>query len=153
MPTINNPTPIAAGTFNAYWVTNVVLAVPGTVNPKGRLMAAMSPFDGQHLLLSGRRNVGLDVAQKRATDPTFNTVIGNMIAECKRQAQKTEDVTNVVVSAPDPTKPVTAMIAFSDRTTHRIDDCFLLAGTDATFGGVFMAAMAEIGRQAGLSVS
>jgi hypothetical protein len=74
-------------------------------------------------------------------------------AEVQRQANKTAAVKFISTIAPDPTKPVMAQVAFVDGSFHRIPDCFALCGTDATFAGVFLSAMAEIARQAGLTVA
>jgi hypothetical protein len=80
-------------------------------------------------------------------------MITSLVAEVKRQAA-TESTPNVIqVSAPDPAKPVTAMIVFPrPEKPHHIASCFALAATDSTFATVLSQTMAEIARLGGLEV-
>ena len=55
--------------------------------------------------------------------------------------------------ATDPTKAVGAQVIYADGTAHRIFDCFALAGTDATFAGVFNSTLGGVAALAGLTVT
>jgi hypothetical protein len=150
---IQNPTPITTATFNGMWITNLAIFLPTAEKANGFLNANFQPFDGQHLLLNGgKRLVINDIAKKRKEDTTFDTMLTSLITECKRQAGKEIDIKFVTVMAPDTTRPVMAQIAFIDGSFYSIKDCFALAGSDSTFGGIFQASMNGIAREAGLSV-
>jgi hypothetical protein len=151
---IQNPNPITPQTFSGMWITSLSIFLPAAERPKGFITAHFLPFDGQNLLATGgKRYFGNDLAAKRTTDPVLDSMLASLEDECKRQAGKTSAVKFVTVQAPDPVKPVMAQIAFVDGTFHRIPDCFVTCGTDATFAGVFATAMGVIAELAGLTVA
>lgn len=158
---IVNPTPITPGEMTNMWVANLRIDFP-TENPypfpipqaNGRLSATLLPYDGTHLLATGVKPLFIQKLNERlASDTTFNTVVTSLVAEAKRQANKILEVKNISVFAPDPAKAVRAMVNFADGSFFTIHDCFTLASTDTTFGGVFMSTMNEVARQAGLTVA
>lgn len=155
---IVNPTPITPATMSGMWVANVRIQLPASGDPRPRIAsgsfsARLLPYDGTHLLATGGKNVVIEnLTSKRASDSTFDAVIASIIAEIERQAGKT-GLTTLTVIAPDPARPVIAIGDFPDRSRHMIADCYALAATDEVFAGVFQSAMAEIARQAGLSVA
>lgn len=151
---IQNPAPQSATTFNGMWVTNLGIFLPTEEKPKGFIGGNFLPYDGTHLLATGGKRLFVgDLAQKRTTDQQIDAMLTSLVAEVQRQAGKTVAVKFIQTTAPDPAKPVTAQIAFEDGTFHRIADCFALCASDQVFAGVFMGAMAEIARQAGLTVA
>ena len=156
---IVNPTPITPQTFNGMWVANVRLALPNTDFPvtfregHGSFNATLLPYDGAHLLATGGKPVRVEnLLTKRAEDATFDGEVTAIIAEIERQASKT-GLCTLSVYGGDPARPVVAIAEFADHTRHTIADCYALAGTDTVFAGVFQAAMVEIARQAGLTVT
>lgn len=151
---IANPTPVTAATFAGMWITNLGIFLPTAEKPKGFIGGNFSPYDGQHLLATGGKRLFVgELATKLTTDAVLAGVLSSLVAECKRQAEVTTDIKFINVMAPDPTKPVRAQIMLEDNSHHTIDDCFALAGTDPVFAGVLMGTMAEMARQAGLSVA
>jgi hypothetical protein len=79
-------------------------------------------------------------------------IVTSIVTELERQSGKS-GVTAVSVMAVDPARPVIAVTEFADHTRHTIPDCYGLAATDSVFSAVFVAAMTELARQAGLTVS
>ena len=158
---IQNPTPVTPTEMTRMWVANMRLQMPDPVftNPIfpqsfGSFNATLLPYDGTHLLATGRKGVNeRKLTEKRASDSVFDGILTALTDEAKRQAGKSVEVQTLTVMAQDPARPVIARVEFVDKTTHTIDDCFALAGTDEVFAGVFTSAMAEIARQAGLTVS
>jgi len=164
---IINPSPITAGTFNGFWVSNVtyLAPLPGTSvqRQNGFFAANLLPYDGTHLLATDIKQVVINnVLAKRAADSVFASMLDNLANECKRQANNTSSVERITVSALNPAKKnaagapiVSAFVQFdsSNNSTHQIKDCYALAGTDSTFAGVFNAAMGEIARLAGLTIA
>lgn len=150
MSTIVNPTPVAAGTFGGMWVTMLQVDLKNRV--RGFLYADLLPFDGANLLANGGKRVYVpNLEEARKTDVQLGAVIDNMIAESKRISGKDLEVLIMQVSAPDPRKGVKAQVFFSDTTSYTVDDCFGLAGTDPQFASMFLGALAEVARQAGLT--
>lgn len=155
---IINPTPITPATMTGMWVANVRINLPLSSSPypqvaSGSFISRLLPYDGEHLLATGGKNIVVEnLTAKRAIDSTFDRVIASIIAEIERQAGKV-GLSTVTVVAPDPDRPVIAIGDFPDRTRHLIADCYTLAATDATFARIFQSAMAEIARQAGLTVA
>jgi hypothetical protein len=150
---ITNPTPITPQTFAGMWITNLGIFLPTVEKPKGFIGGNLLPYDGTHLLATGGRRLFVgDLAAKRTQDAQLDSMLTALEVEVQRQAGKTVAVKFISTTAPDPAKPVVAQVAFADGSFHRIPDCFALCGTDQTFAGVFLSAMAEIARQAGLSV-
>lgn len=151
---IQNPTPIQAATFAGMWITNLGIFLPTTEKPKGFIGGNFLPYDGQHLLATGGKRLFVgDLSTKRTTDTQLDAVLTALETECKRQANKNVAVKFIQTIAPDPTKPVIAQVFFIGGTNYRIADCFALAATDTTFANVFLTAMAEMARQAGLVVA
>lgn len=137
---IQNPTPVTAGTFNGYWIANVQIVTEPKV-----VQATLHPYDGTHLLATGRKIVNT----KTGTDE----LVAAVAAEAQRLAGKTEAVRVVRVGAVDPAKPVTLTIIFNDNSVFTVRDCFAKAGEDAVFGAAFSAALAGIAALAGLEVA
>ena len=158
---IINPTPQTPGVFNNMWVANMILQQPDPDFPAplfqqgyGRLNATLLPYDGTHLLATGRKVVFISkLTDKMTEDTVFAGVITALLAEAQRQAKVTTAVKSVSLSAPDPTKPVVVSAKFVDGTTYAIPDCWALAGTDSVFAGVFNNTEVEIARLAGLTVA
>ena len=149
---IINPTPITANTFNGFWVASLSIFNPTTDKPNGFFGCSLLPYDGVHLLATGYKQVAFsNLTAKRSADATFNSVLSTLDTECKRQSAKTTDIKSVQVFS-NPTK-TSAEIGFTDGTYHRIVDCFALAATDSTFAGVLSGTLAEIARQAGLTIN
>ena len=149
MATILNPTPITPQVFSGMWIQNLNMFLPTEARPKGFIQARLLPYDGSTLLALGGKDVR--TALPNNSEQTA-AVLTSLIAEVKRQANKTAEPISITVMAQDPSKPVRAHVRFADNKHHVIADCFALAGTDSVFAGVFNSAMAEIARLAGLSV-
>ena len=145
---IANPTPVTAATFDGMWITSLNIVFPNANRPNGSLQGRLLPFDGQHLLATGGRNV-----RQALPADALTATLDTLKAECKRQASKTADPLFVTVMASDPANPVVANIVFDDRSSHVIRDCFALAATDAVFGGVLQAVMAKVADLAGLTIT
>jgi cellobiose phosphorylase len=101
----------------------------------------------------------LALGEKRAhrpinagSDGETQAMIAPVTQEVKRQANKTVNPVHIMVMAQDPAKPVVVMVRFDDRTHHRIQDCFALAGTDQQFAQVFVGVLAELARLSGCEV-
>jgi hypothetical protein len=132
------------------WITSLAIVLPTAEKPKGIINARLLPYDGANLLATGHKDVR---AILPSVDAATTAMVEALIAEVKRQAG-TESAPNVIqVSAPDPAKPVTAMIVFPrPEKPHRIASCFALAATDSTFATVLSQTMAEVARLGGLEV-
>lgn len=139
MAQIVNPTPITPGVFDGMWINSLQLFLDG----KDFVQASFLPYDGTHLLATGG---------KRHFSKINPSNFAAIVAEAKRQANKTTDVKFVQVFAPDPAKPVTARVFFVDNTNHTVADCFGLCGTDPVFAEVFLGMMAQVATLAGLTV-
>ena len=134
------------------WVNQLQIILPHDGKP-GILQGNLLPYDGQHLLATGgKRVVQANLIQARQNSPALDGMIVMAIAEVKRQAAKDVEPSIISVFAPDPAKPVTAQILFSDNTSHRIPDCFALAGTDPTFANVLGTVLATVAVLAGLQI-
>ena len=144
---INNPTPITTNVFDGMWITSIQIMLPHE-NHKGMLNASLLPYDGdKHLLAIGRKDV-----RKPIPDAAIDAMIDAVTTEVKRQAATDRAVRVIHVNAPDPSKPVTAMVMFAEGRHHFIQDCFALAGTDQTFAAILGNVMAAIASIAGLSI-
>ena len=160
MSVIPNPTPQTPTIFDKMWVASVNIIMPDLVftsalfpQSKGRLMTNILPYDGTHLLYVGGKMVTIaDLVAKRTSDSTFDAILTSLTAECQRQAGNTKTIKTVLVSAPDPTKPVRAMVQFTDGTSYQITDCFALCATDSIFATVFTNTMGELAILAGLTI-
>jgi hypothetical protein len=154
---IVNPTPITAATFNGYWITNAQLIL-GTGKP-GILQANMLPYDGQHLLATGGRQVSeLNVTKKATDDAAFDGMLTSLKAEIARLSGNADAFGILHVSAPDPAKPVSIQVlwqetADKESSSYAIKDAYALAATDTQFAQVFGTAMAIIAGLAGLTVT
>lgn len=151
---IINPTPVTAATFDGMWVTNLGLYFPVTELPHSFLSARLSQYDGTNLLSTGGKYLNLpNLAASRAADAVLEASISDLLAECQLLAASESPVSMLLVSAPDPTKPVWARIVFVDKEFHDIHDCYALAATDPVFATVFQNTLEEIARLSGLTVS
>lgn len=151
---IANPTPIIAATFNGMWITNLGICLAVDNISKGYIQAKFAPYDGTHILATeGRRLNMVDVPAARASDPVLDSTLTALVAELHRLSNKTADAQFLAVDAQKPGVPVHAVCKFADGTYYSIKDCYALAASDSVFAEVFQATMAEIARQAGLTVS
>ena len=157
---IINPTPQNPGIFSGMWISNLSLIQPDPNFPAplfeqgyGRLTATLLPYDGAHLLATGRKQVIISkLTDSISTDTTLSNIISSLISEAQRQGSTTSPVKTLVLSALDPTQPVKVTSKFVDGTSHSITNCFALANTDTIFANVFNNTMVEIARLAGLTV-
>ncbi len=152
---IQNPSPIEVAPFAGLWISRLCFC-PVPVNRAPYLAAAFRPYNGTISLNDPALAVHLiirDLPAARVADPVLDDAMTALSAECQRQAGTVEDLTMLSVNAPSPTQPVAAILHFTNGATHRINSCYALAATDATFAGVFQATMAEIARQKGLTVT
>ncbi len=153
MATIVNPTPITAATFSGMWINQLQIFFPLGAQ-KGFIQGGLLPYNGTQLLATGGRSIRVfDLAGKRVTDSNLDSTLKALQAELKRQSNKNTDQKFLNVSAPDPSKPVSATAFFSDGTHFTIPDCYALAGKDSAFAGVFGATMATVARLAGLTIA
>ncbi len=171
MATILNPTPVTPQAMSAMWIARLsinfpaeaVAAVPASESTPARparpamngfLFADLKPYDGAgNLLATGGVKVNIrDLAAKRAADAQFNSMIETIVAAVKAHASKTDDVKGIIVFAQNPTQPVTATITFAGTPMTRIADCFATAAQNPQFGAALVGMIAEIGRQAQLTV-
>ena len=145
---ITNPTPITtSGLFGGMWITSIRIMLPFETH-KGMLDASLLPYDGTaHLLAVGRKDV-----RRPIPHADVYAMVDAVTTEVKRQADTDRAVRMIHVNAPDPSKPVTATVIFSEGRPHFIPDCFALAGTDSTFAGVLGNVMATIAGLAGLII-
>lgn len=151
MATIENPNPVTAGTFAAFWIQNAQIILPQGDNA-GVLRARLLASDGAHLLATGSRRVNItELAASRAGDAPLDAALTTLAAEVARQGGGRTALA-VNVTAPDPAQPVVALCRFATGTPLLIPDCFALAGTDAIFAEVLIGTLTEIARQANLSV-
>jgi hypothetical protein len=149
MATILNPTPVTPSTFAGMWVQHLAIVLPTDEKPKGVINANLLPYDGSNLLVLGGKRA---VAPLPTQDASTNAMLTSLKAELARLSGNTTDPLTITVSAQDPSKPVRASIRFADKKVHNIADCFALAATDQSFAGVFVSAMGEIARLAGLEI-
>ena len=151
---ILNPTPINPTSFNNMFVANMLLTLPTDIS-NGQMFATILPYNGEHLLATGgKRLTILNLKDSMEKDASLATMVTNIVAEAKRQANSTSTVSRISVYAPDPTIPVRVVVQFEDTPKpFMINDCFTLASTDAQFGTIFLSAMAEVATRAGLSVN
>lgn len=147
MITNDNPVTLPETAFNGMWVRGLQL-------DQNRLVANMLPYDGaDHILATGEKRVLLrDLPASRQSDPVLDAVVMAVHTEAARLSGNTSGFKQLSVMAPSPTAPVVARILFVDGEAYRVADCYARAGQSATFAGVFSATMAEIARQAGLTV-
>lgn len=113
------------------------------ISPSGLVQASLLPYDGTHLLATGRKIV----------NKKDEALVASVVAEAKRLSGKETDVKLVRVMAPEPSKPVMLHVLFADNSTHIEKDCYAKAATDAVFASAFSATMAAIASLAGLTVS
>ena len=152
---INNPTPITTGIFSGMWITSLQIIFPEG-GKKGILQATFLPYDGVHLLATGGKKVFLnDLTTVRSNNTVLDSMLTALVVEVNRQASNTLVPRIIQVNAPNPTsvKVAPAQIIFEDQSVYRIDDCFALCATDATFAGIFSNTMGEIATLAGLTIT
>jgi len=144
MPITTNPIPVS--TFNKMWISSTLI----NFLSGGKMFIRLQPYDGNYMLSTTVNSSIRNLSAVRASDASLDTVLTNLEAECRRQANEpTAELQTIAVSAPNPTLPVVASIIFKDKPIHRIHDCFKLTSTDTTFGTVFYATMAKIAEKAG----
>lgn len=109
----------------------------------GLAQASLLPYDGTHLLATGRKMV----------NKKDDALVSSVVAEAKRVSGKTADVKIVRVMAQDPSKPVMLQVVFSDDSVHIVKDCYTKAAEDAVFASAFNSTMAAIAGLGGLIVT
>lgn len=132
---IQNPTPITTSTFSGMWINQLAI-FPET----GKVSANFVPYDGTHLLATGNNRIFKSA-------PTGS--LTNVVTKLQSLANKTIQPKLVQVSAPDPSKPVTAQVIFTDNSVYRIADCYALCATDSAFATVFQQTMGTVATLAG----
>jgi hypothetical protein len=144
--------PIIANAFDGMWINQLQIILPAG-DKTGILQANLLPYDGQHLLATGGKRVSqLNLPAARAANPALAAMLSAIVSEVKRQSNKAVEPAIISVIASDPSKPVVAQVMFTDKTSHRIADCFALAGTDATFAGVLNTVLGTVAVMAGLQI-
>ena len=150
---INNPIPITPSTFSGMWITNLQIILNNSTT-NGRINAMLLPYDGVHLLALGGKQISTrDLSATIISNHTLNSAISELLDLVSSRSKNTSAVLSIQVVALDPSKPVTAMVHFSDGNPYRINDCFKLCSTDAVFYTVFNNTMIEIAKLANLTVS
>lgn len=128
---IPNPAPITA-TFTGMWIRSArIIFSDGEHSNTTAQMVAYDP-DTKQLLLTGAKDV-----RKPLPDP----LTARIIAELQRLADTERAIRVVHVSAPDPLKPVSVIIMFTEGSPHIIRDAYALAASDAAFASVFSDTM------------
>lgn len=150
--TIVNPNPPATSSFSKLWVTSVNLHFVFGTND-GMLQARLAPYDGNFILATGVKVLSLNALKASCqSDTNLAAMVESVSAELVRQSGYSSTPMWVQVMAPDPSEPVRALVSFSDGKMYEIANCYQLASRDPQFAGVFVSAMTEIARQAGLPV-
>lgn len=135
---IQNPNPIAASTFNGMWIQNAQF-----ISESKLVQASLLPYDGTHLLATGRKMV----------NKKDEALVASVAAEAKRLSGKDAEVKLVRVMAPEPSKPVMLQVIFADNSVHMEKDCYAKAAQDAVFAEKFNATLNAIATLAGLTVA
>ncbi len=157
--------------MNAMWITRLNITFPteataavpasGSTPAKparpamnGFLLADLKPYDGAgNLLALGGKSVSIrDLAVKRAADPIFDGMINSIVLVLKAKANNPSNPRAIMVMASDPANPVQAIVHFEGGQMFRVANCFAEAAQDAQFGAALIGIIAEIGRQAQLTV-
>ena len=130
------------------WIQSLQIMLPSDKNPRGILRARLLPYDGTtNLLAIGSKDVMRPIP---STEAPLTAMLATITAEVLRLADTDRSVRVIHVNAPDPAKPVSCAIMFTEGRPHFIPDCFALATTDASFATVLQGTMGEVARLAGL---
>jgi hypothetical protein len=137
---------VAVSAFNKMWINSTLI----NFLSGGSMFTRLQPYDGSYTLSTVVHSSIRNLSSVRASDQAFDQMLTNLETECRRQTNVlSAKLVTLAVSAPRPNLSVTATILFEDTPTHRIYDCFKLAQEDATFGGVFYAALSGISEKLG----
>jgi len=156
MSIIACPSPITATAFDQMWISSARVMLPkygflGNINVK------FHPRSGDHILATDLVYLNLtDLVKEQVDDLELQSVIDGLVAECGRQrfgaGEATGTLTTLMVRSPSPTKPVMALMDFSDGNRHTIADCYLLASTDSQFATILNDTMVKFAQKANLAI-
>jgi hypothetical protein len=146
--------PIAVGTFDKMWISNVMLINRGS----GILRLVFNPYDGKNMLATNATIKNYTNLQKILDENAeLGSIIKSLYQECKRQAKVDNHISSITVSAPSPEGKVFAIISFSNEKdgkqikNYTISDCFALAQKDQVFGAAFFNTLAAFAKLAGFT--
>jgi hypothetical protein len=135
------------------WINQLQIFFP-IDEQKGFIQGSLLPYDGTHLLATGGRSVRVfNLAAKRKTDASLDSMLAGLVAELARQSKTATAVRFLSVSSLDPSKPVLVTVFFADDTHYTIADCYALAATDSVFAGVFTGTLTKVATLSGLTVA
>lgn len=148
---IKNPNPVTA-TFEGMWITNVAIIFPEK-GKTGSLNAKMQPWEGEHLLMTGGKQVNVwNLTQSANQDAALSSILESIKTNMARLSGNSEPLKMVQVVAIDPAKPIFVQAVFNDNKVYRIQDADALTKTDSEFAQCFGTALGKIASLGGLSI-
>ena len=156
MSIIACPSPIAATTFDRMWISSVRVMLP-KYGFLGNISVKFHPRSGDHILATDLVYLNLtDLVKEQVDDLELKSVLDGLVTECGRQRfgvlEATGTLSTLMVRSASPTKPVMAVIDFTDGQRHTIEDCYALAATDQQFATIFNDTLVKLAQKANLTL-
>ena len=157
MSTIACPSPIAATTFDQMWISSVRVMLP-KYGFLGNISVKFHPRSGDHILATDLVYLNLtDLVKEQVDDLELKSVLDGLVTECGRQRfgvlEQTATLKSLNVRASSPTKPVIAVMDFTDGQRHTIEDCYALAATDFQFAVTLDSILVKLAQKANLTIN
>ena len=127
---ITSNTTIDAKPFDGLWITSLLLN-------RGRASITALPYNGTQALVSPFTRTQVTLSKE---------LLDEVTAAMQRQASVTAPLSQLVVSAPSPEKPVIIRATFTGfPRPYTIADAYALAASDQVFGAAFQTIMYKLG--------
>ena len=156
MSTIACPSPITATTFDQMWISSVRVMLP-KYGFLGNISVKFHPRSGDHILATDLVYLNLtDLVKGQVDDLELKSVLDGLVTECGRQRfgvlEATGTLSTLMVRSPSPTKPVIAVMDFTDGGRHIVQDCYALAATDQQFATILNDTLVKLAQKANLTL-